>query len=862
MTRTGIKRIASILCLALAAAASPAAAAAPGTPVDLAVEGQARLPVVVGPEADDQTRQAAAELARYLGRISGGDFAVETGTGRAGIVVGVPADFSELPFDADLFGHGSFARDHYLLRSHDGALYLLGATPLATRFAAWDLLFRFGHRQFFPTETWEIVPARETLRIAINEHQAPDYYSRRGPRGASRMDMRPWAQQAWTDWQIRNRATPNFQLHTSHVYGKVISANRAAFDANPDYWGLVDGQRTPRAQPNVSHPEVQQIFIDYALDTLRRNPDRDSVAMDPRDGNPWSECEPSRAIGRPTEQAVFIANLVAAAIVEEFGPDKYVGMYAYSHHSPPPRIGVHPNIIISLATSFIRGGITFDDMLAGWGERANMLGIREYYALTIWEWSLPGHGANAADTGYIRDSIARFHRHGARFMNAESNNTWGGYGLGYYLASRFLWDVAETGRYDELVDDFLTRAFGPAREPMRAFYELIDGGARDPLVPDRPRPLNDDFVGRMYRLLDQARRLAGDDRAVMTRLDDLVLYTRYVELYRRFRATSGPERQGALDEMVSFAWRIRERMMVDALGLVRSLPRVIARDDNLTAGEGWGRSRPADHHREKEDEPFTDDDIRAFLVAGIAGHQLLDIDFTLWRDSGRLAPAGFAPATRGRPLDRTHRGNLRARLAVDDGPPPRFTISAGHTRTDRGPVRWALRDGDGKTLDSGEVPPDREPHPVEPRVPGPGIYHFTISNTHQGYRWSYEPRGGRLTILAGPGEAIGRNYYDRLYFYVPRGTGRIVIAGGFQAGRHAFRDGDDNALDASLVTTGQGFTRVTVPAGQDGRVWNLTMSVIRPTWRFLNIPGYVAFCPGELLLPAEVVAALDAGRPD
>jgi len=105
-----------------------------------------------------------------------------------------------------------------------------------------------------------------------------------------------------------------------------------------------------------------------------------------------------------------------------------------------------------------------------------------------------------------------------------------------------------TCRVAALRADFLDRAFGPAREPMDRFYWLIEGSHR-PL-------LSEDLIGRMYRLLEEARQVVSSRRsrsretsdvdakhvrpatpnsyeagyeAIATRLDALILYTHYVE---------------------------------------------------------------------------------------------------------------------------------------------------------------------------------------------------------------------------------------------------------------------------------------------------------------------------------------------
>ncbi len=824
--------------------------------IELASEGEALMPVIIGEAASVDTVKGADDLMDYLGQITGADFDVQIGDGSSGIVVGTLDDFDELPFDDISFGDGTFEREDYLLRSTEEGLYILGSTPLAVQFGVWDALYEMGHRQFFPTDTWEVIPDEAELKVAVDRLESPDYYNRQGPRGAMRMDQRPWAQQPWERWQLRNRITPVFELATGHVYDSVINNNQSAFDANPEYWGLLDGQRSTHAQPNVAHPDVQQMFIDYAMNRFGNNPSLDSVAMDPRDGNRWSESSASQAIGTGSDQAVHMANLVAQEVVDEFGEDKYVGMYGYANHSPPPNLEVHPNVIVSLATDYIRGGYTFEEMIDGWSPKTNMMGIREYYGLYVWDASLPGDGAKAANTAYLAETIPHFYNRGARFMNAESNDTWGGYGLGYYLATRMMWDVSEADRIDELIEDFVEKAFGPAEESMAGFYALIDGSSADPYNPASPRPLNDDMVGRMYRYLDDARQSAQGDEEVMARLDDLVLYTHYVELYRRFDAIEGSARQEAFDELVNFAWRIRETMMTESNELVRELNRDVRADSNLSWGPGRTVNQPADNQRVNEDVPFTDAQIEAMVSDGIANHELLDFDMEPWIDEADLVVADLDPDERGgTPSNRISRGSVHAIIDTDDGTLPELTISAGHIYDDRGPVRWEVQDIDGNTVDEGAAPGDEADHVFDLQAPGPGKYKLRITNTGQGFIWDHDPRGSRVTMPAGGKYELGRNWYDLLYFYVPEGIEDIYLKGTMMEGRHDFVDGSGQAVDSGDIEVIQGYTRVPVPAGEDGEVWSLELTAWRPGIQFLNVPGYVAFSPEELLLPEDVVIA-------
>ena len=96
-----------------------------------------------------------------------------------------------------------------------------------------------------------------------------------------------------------------------------------------------------------------------------------------------------------------------------------------------------------------------------------------------------------------------------------------------------------------------------------------------------------------------------------------------------------------------------------------------------------------------------------------------------------------------------------------------------------------------------------------------------------------------------------------LYFYVPKGTG---LVGGWAArvanwaprisGRLVDPDGQV-ALDFSQRD--EGWFRVPVPKGQDGKLWKF--DECQGQRLLMTVPPYLARSEKELLLPAEVVEA-------
>ncbi len=238
----------------------------------------------------------------------------------------------------------------------------------------------------------------------------------------------------------------------------------------------------------ISNPGLRKLVVEHAKRTAA--PGTDSISMDPSDGGGWCQCAECEAMGSVSNRVLTLANEVAAGINSLGRGDIYVGMYAYSHHCAPPTIDVHPKVIVSATTGFLTGGYTFEQVVEGWQARGATMGVYAYFTVVAFDHSLP-RKAFAANPYAIADSIRTHHGRNVRFFDAEAGDAWGPYGLGFYVASRVLWDVDQADHVDAIIDDFLTRAFGPAREPMAAFYYLM--------MQDGTKRSHADQVGRMYR---------------------------------------------------------------------------------------------------------------------------------------------------------------------------------------------------------------------------------------------------------------------------------------------------------------------------------------------------------------------------
>lgn len=501
----------------------PAAVAADGRAADrclLAENGAARFPVVVAQDADESTRQVAAELAEYLAQISGAKFDVAAGDGSTGIVLGTLAQFPDPGLNEALaIRDGVNGREAFAIRTEPNRLRLIGATELGVSHAAFRLLESLGCRWFFPASQWTVVPQRPTLAVQINQTDRPAILSRRIWWGYGFFDRGKGRCQAdYEAWARHNGMAMSRRIWCGHAWQSIVGDNRAAFDAHPEYLAQVKGERRG-PQLCVSNPAVRQLAVEWAMNQLRRRPELDMVSLETSDGSDHCECEPCQKLGSISERAFGLANEAARAIAKEFSPGKMVGMYAYNDHCEPPSFALEPNVYVQSTAGFIRGRYTFDELMEIWPKHCRNLGFYEYLSVWLWDFDMPP-GGRGADVKRIRDRIRQYAALGATSIDCESGNNWGLHGRGYYVADRLMWNP--DADVEALLTDFYQQAFGPAAAVMQRYYERLDPG-NDPL-------LSEHLLGLALRDLEEASRLAADQLNVLPRLDHLKQYQHYVRL--------------------------------------------------------------------------------------------------------------------------------------------------------------------------------------------------------------------------------------------------------------------------------------------------------------------------------------------
>ncbi|MCA9067803.1 MAG: hypothetical protein KDA84_02710, partial [Planctomycetaceae bacterium] len=332
--------------------------------------------------------------------------------------------------------------------------------------------------------------------------------------------------------------------------------------------------------------------------------------------------------------------------------------------------------------------------------------------------------------------------------------------------------------------------------------------------------------------------------AVQRRLDDLVLYTRYVELWFDYAHSDGEVRQANFEKLIRHVYRMRETMMVHAKALYRD---VVRRDKRVTIPENATWNISEDKNPWKSSEPFTRHELDQFIEQGFENRSLRG--FEPIQFSTNLVPTGklSLPKVPTGKMGLYSRGKRTYYTWVDESSQSiELTVSGGRIYKDRGDVVIHLyRANQLEALDSATVPPDGKERTISLKPRQKGLHIITVSDGGAGtiVQWQSDQPMTVISSLDQPASLHGR---WSLYFYVPKNT---KIVGGYSAGPGKLLDGN-----GKLVHTFEdkpGYFRVTVGAGRDGKLWKFENCAGQRL--LMTVPPTLARSTEELLLPAESV---------
>jgi len=255
----------------------------------------------------------------------------------------------------------------------------------------------------------------------------------------------------------------------------------------PEIYPILDGKRhipepgDQRWQPCFSEPKLVDAAVESAERFFADNPTIGYVAFSIQDSHTF--CERDMASGQVKQHGKTqgLSNLYWAWLnkvaerLEARHPDRKIVGLAYSDVRMPPPFKLHRNIIAWLV--FKMSDIVIDkrftdldapdSTIRRWAEAATAIGHHDWF-----------HGNGFLIPrfymAYVQQTFLTFEKLGApiRYAYAEAYPNWGLDGPKYYLLARLWWDPHTD--LDAELRRLCGDLFGPAAEPMRQYFALLE----------------------------------------------------------------------------------------------------------------------------------------------------------------------------------------------------------------------------------------------------------------------------------------------------------------------------------------------------------------------------------------------------
>lgn len=488
-------------------------------------DGQPAATIILGKDALESNREAAALLQESIEKISGAKLPIKEDSDSVSgpkILIGDSPALRALNLDVPRGFTTDLKEEGYLIKQIGDVLVLAGndhrPAPAyeGSKFAVIEILQRLGVRWFFPGEFGEVVPhSREVSLPLLDELVRPSFPVRGFWWGAARALRKDKTLTKHMDqWQTRNRFLPYGSVlpsagdgsimrafedwETREVDGEKVRVNKT-FEQHPEYFALnADGTRNPDYL-NLTEPEVLEVITRYVDTYFVKNPEALAFPLAPPDGAPTSEDPASRALNKnflqkdPSDPKIqdisgsfywFMNEL--AKRVEKSHPGKFVTTTAYSGRIRPPEgiefcdnVTVH-TALLAHSRHHRYDGKTWQtkervQLYKRWNRLLDKVVERPYYPVFQFNCQIPQlmYRAEVFNIRLIQEL-------GMRGKEWEGRTSFFSEGVNNYIRGQMLWNT-ETDA-DALLQDYYTRFYGPAGSTVQKFDEALETALTESMV--------------------------------------------------------------------------------------------------------------------------------------------------------------------------------------------------------------------------------------------------------------------------------------------------------------------------------------------------------------------------------------------
>ncbi len=484
--------------------------------MEIVKNGEPAAVIVTGEDVPYMVEFAASELQHYIEKISGAKIPIQNsisrGRGVRNIFVGESfhteqAGLSTAGLSWDgfkiitsnsnlyLFGRDYKGKDpiegmihpFQLIHSYNQKLKLNRHGETGTLFAVYRFLEDYcGVRWFMPGELGEVVPEMKDIRVEdIDFKKSPDFEYR----FLYHCLLNRSDDQAL--WYRRAGFGAPYPVQIMHSFWRM---NRYA-GINPEFFALVDGERdfdiTCLGQGNLclSNEGLLEQWVSDIRKYFDANPEQYLYPVMPNDhfrricDCPECQAQIDESMGPRGRFSNYVwgfVNKVAKEIYKTH-PDKLIGNCSYSGFAWPPNNieKMSPNIAVSITKARVNNwdnenqGDARRKIIDAWAEKTEYIYTWEYYN---WATMRPHlRDVPVLFSRYISDDLKYLRgKSKGEFIEAMDKD-WLMHPpalnhLNIYLTGKLLWNADLD--VDELLEDYYSKFYGPAREEMKAFWTL------------------------------------------------------------------------------------------------------------------------------------------------------------------------------------------------------------------------------------------------------------------------------------------------------------------------------------------------------------------------------------------------------
>lgn len=545
---------------------------APGSAAELVKNGEPQASVIVPPDALPETRSAAGDLARILGRVAGKgpvSLAPRPADAKTPTRVWLGDSPEARRTFADVLGNQ--LRDEEIVVAVKGADVLIAGRDVrhegitlqaGSSVAAYTFLQQhLGVRWFWPGDLGEEVPATDNLALTDRVERTRPRAQGRGLRFFSNRKLLPaqagspapeTAEAGRRDglvdaWFRRQRGGGGFKMRAGHAFADWY----ARFGkTHPDFFAVQpDGTRRPYPNPekaklDVTNPAVARQWLGDVEDALRRAPYLTMFSGSENDGSysgycVSAECRSWDAPGGPkvrltwateereypamTDRYVKFWNRLAQLLRERFADRDYtIGVWAYGAlRTPPVETRPDPKLVVGFV-----GNLAGDSDATRQGDRALWKQWSQLVSRMVWRpnlfhyrWGLPGSMGTrlGEDFKFLTD-------HSLVGIDVDTvYHDWATRGFDYYLLAQLAWDPEADVK--AIRADYCRRAFGPGAGPEIEKYFIslqesetqlvnsIEGRSRYEAVDIYAQHFSPERLAAWRAIFKLARTKVGNDGA-------------------------------------------------------------------------------------------------------------------------------------------------------------------------------------------------------------------------------------------------------------------------------------------------------------------------------------------------------------